>query len=156
MGRLRPFVLGVFCCGIAVLLVGALVLHNARGFPAESPAGSHRSDQPAGSHRSDQGVPQYPNPEPAGRRVSGSRGKLLVHVNPIRGSYHGLLIATSAVWFGTSPLHAASRSRRMMKAKRAQLGEVWDVGKSIFGHRDHARGSGGISPTSGTAAQARI
>lgn len=39
MRRLPWFVLGVLCCGMTALLAAALVLHNARGFPA-----NHRPD----------------------------------------------------------------------------------------------------------------
>ncbi len=40
MRRLLWFVLGVLCCGIVVLLAAALVLHNARGFPANHRPGA--------------------------------------------------------------------------------------------------------------------
>ena len=40
MRRVRWFVLGVVCCGAAALLAVALVLHNARGFPANHRPGA--------------------------------------------------------------------------------------------------------------------
>ena len=69
MGRVRWFVLGVLCCGVAALLAGALVLHNARGFPANHRPGAieafvarwARSESfPAGARSQPNPVPNTP------------------------------------------------------------------------------------------------